>query len=273
MIGSGVPAQYVRLTGYGGNNAVNVQNLKTAREACVKLNHDLGKPSQELNAGGYPEQATVIEIEIYYSVNRTLDVFQSVHHSIDISTCGLTATKASTLTLRSGAGKCDVDLVKKVARGNCDAQAHANAAAWKGDISRQIPVVNMDKVPPNMRDQVLATLQQLQKPDPQSATPKGLSRLANGTKTILDTTCQIYRHEQLDHEVCVAALNPNDKTLNPYPIPASPLNAAIPGVLLESKSAALTITAQQVRWNLSVSPGLFSLPPGVTARNQPDVKP
>jgi hypothetical protein len=274
LAGGGVEVHYVRLAGYGGNNEVNLQNLVAMHEACVRRNRDMGRPVIVQDSASYPELVTAIDLEIYYSSNRTLDVFQSLHYSVDMVSCALEATAAKKLTLRSGAGKCDADLIKKLATGDCDTQAHARALAWKGAKAQSLPSIDLEKVPAHLRAQVLASYQHLQRSNPQGLQATEQLLAANEEKIMLDVRCQVYRHSQLSHEVCIAQPNLNSQQgLNPYPIPASPFNAAIPGVLMYSKSAALNITAQHVRWNLSVSPNVFNLPAGTQLRSLPGPKP
>lgn len=272
--GSGVAAHYVRLSGHAGDNKVKLQNLIEMREACVRVNRDMGRPVQTFDVNSYPALVTVIDLEIYYSANRTLDVFQSLHHSIDLSSCALEVTAAKKLTLRSGAGKCDVDLVKKTAIGNCDAQAHATALAWQGNTTQLATSVDMDKVPSQFREQVIASLKQMQNANSHESQSKELVQPLKQGKRLIDVDCQVYKHSQLNHEVCIAQPNATSKPgINPYPIPASPLSAGISGILLESKSPALSISAQQVDWNLSVSPDVFKIPTGIQLPTQSRTKP
>lgn len=274
LIGTGLKVHYVRLAGYAGNNEVNLKNLIAMREACAQSKRNMGSPVQSLDAVSYPALVTAVSLEIYYSSNRTLDVFQSLHYSVDMVSCALEATPAKKLTLRSNAGKCDADLVKKIATGDCDALAHANAQAWQGNKAQSLPSIDIDKVPAHLREQLLASYQQLQRSNSQGTQARDLPPAASEEKMMLDVKCQVYRHIQLSHEVCIAQPNLDSQPgLNPYPIPASPFNAAISGVLMQSKSPALNVTAQEVRWNLSVSPNVFKLPTGIQLRTLSGPKP
>ena len=265
--GSGVAAHYVRLSGFGGDNVVNNRNLLVTYRACTETQTALGRPFESLPAQGMPAIVSTHEIEIYYSTNRTLTIKQGTLFSIDGKTCALVITPHRFLELRSGAGRCDIDLLKNKAVGNCDASAHAQATGWSGvkQPSASMSAMDLDKVPAQTRVQVRTQLDELRRRSAPT-TPDAGSH-STETKEVANTGCQVYRNLTVATELCVA--NPTPTALNPlapYPIPAAPLNAGIPGILIAAKTPALTLVAQEVRWNLSVSPDLFNLP--TDARNR-----
>ena len=269
--GSGVAAHYVHLTGFGGDNEINLKNLLNTRQACVRLKTEMGQLFQPLPPDKIPKIVVSFEVEIYYTANRTLDVQQSALYSIDMANCALVSTPSKILKLRSSLGRCDIDLIKKEARGQCDAAAHARASAWSETklVRPAIPSVDMDKVLANMRAQVQTQSDQLKQQSsikPQSV--QGGQALKADTRTIAGTTCVLHRNAAAQAELCVAhPAQSMTEPLSPYPIPAAHLNGGVPGVLVDVKTPALTLRADHVTWNMSVSADVFSLPSGIDVRN------
>lgn len=269
--GSDVAVHYVRLTGYGGDNDVNRKNLIDTYRACADLQAGLGKPVKALPPEGAPAVVSTQEIEIYYAANRTLTVKQGALYDIDRGTCALVAIPHRMLELRSAAGRCDIDLIKKEARGQCDASAHERAAALSSASApdAKVPAIDLGKVPPRMRAQVEAQLERLkQLPGREQTAPAAESPAILQRKTLVNTPCEVHRHEALRSTLCIARLASSpERLLNPYPIPAAPLNGGIPGLLMEAKTPALTLQAQQVQLNLSVSKTLFEIPADVKVKS------
>ena len=123
-----------------------------------------------------------------------------------------------------GGGACDADMVRKVARGNCDAAALAASA--------RAPL----------------------RPEPPS-------RVGGETRVVAGMPCQVHRFAP-GWELCIA--HPATAQLtDPDPIPAAPLNGGVHGLLLEAHTRALTLEAKEARLNLSVPKEMFTLPPGL----------
>lgn len=265
--GSGVAVHYVRLTGYGGDNEVNRKNLIETHKACADTQAAFGKLAKALPPEGVPAVISTQEIEIYYASNRTLTIKQGTLYDIDRGNCALIAIPHRILELRSAAGRCDIDLIKKEARGQCDAAAHERAAASSMTYapSGKAPAVDLSKVPPQMRAQVEAQLERLkQMPRAQQDAPTAGIAATGQRKTLANTPCEVHRHEALQSMLCIATPAPSpERPLNPYPIPAAPLNGGIPGLLMAAKTPALTLQAQQVLLNLSVPRDLFAIPADV----------
>ena len=265
--GSGVAAHYVRLSGSGGDNEVNRRNLLVTYKACAETQAAFGRPFESLPAQGLPAIVSTHEIEIYYAANRTLTIKQGTLYSIDSTTCAVVATAHRFLELRSGAGRCDIDVLKNKAVGNCDASAHAQAAAWSGagQASASMSAVDMGKVPAQMRAQVQVELDRMAKRDAPASIDGSIEPIE--TREVANTVCTVHRNRAVMSELCVA--NPMPTALNlftPYPIPPAPLNGGIPGILIAAKTLALTLVAQEVQWNISVSPSLFNIPRNVRVR-------
>lgn len=265
--GAGVAVHYVHLSGWGGDNEVNRRNLLISYKACTETQAAFGRPYEALPAQGLPATVSTQDIEIYYSTNRTLTIKQGILHSIKSTTCALVATPHRIVELRSSAGRCDMDLLKSEAVGNCDAMAHAQAAAWTG--ARQavtsVSGIDMNKVPPQMRAQVQVQLDRMAKRDAPASIDGSIEPIE--TREVANIVCTVHRNRAVMSELCVA--NPMPTALNlftPYPIPPAPLNGGIPGILIAAKTPALTLVAQEVRWNISVSPSLFNIPRNVRVR-------
>jgi hypothetical protein len=263
--GTGIRVHHVQLSGHGGDNTIALRNLAVTYEACVQRNISMGRPSQSIPASGLPALVTAFEIDMYYASNRTLEVKKSLHHSIDVVSCALEAKESTILTFFSSAGKCDVDVAKKTASGQCDLQQHAKSAVLKANEStisisteQALGKIDLSYLPPEQRAKVEASLKSLKTATQVSDNPANNMEVK---KMIAGHLCSTYRDVGLNVERCLA--QPNRQTvsdLNPFPIPPATLNGYKPGVLLEIKSLALTVTAKSVNYSLSVSPDLFSLP-------------
>jgi hypothetical protein len=230
--GAGVPVHYVRLTGHGGDNDANRRNQQAMYDSCAKARIAAGQPVPPLPAGGIPALISNQDIEIYYAANRTLSVSRAQLSTVDPVSCELKTSANLTLRLTSSVGRCDIDLVRKQARGVCDASAHEHAAI---------------------------------------ALPRrAAADQPAGEKTVLGMSCDVHRAAAVSTEICVAEPTPaSDHPLDPFPIPADPFNAGHPGLLLQVDSPALTLRARDVRLNLSVSHDVFALPPGLDVKSIP----
>jgi hypothetical protein len=256
--GRGVQTHYVRLTGYGGDNAVNRNDLLIAHTGCAERNRFLRKPVEPLSPDDIPAIPRPIDVEIYYTANRTLTVTHGQTYRIEFDTCALTIFEHHMLRLVSGIGRCDIDLLKKEARGECDTDSHRRAPALVRGVASQPSAIDVSKLPPHLRAQIQARLDQLnQVPKATSNTNPSTTR---NTKTIAGHECEIVRLTVNSGEKCIA--NPSSS----FVIPASPFNAISPGLLLETKNYLMTLLAQQVSLHMEVPEAVFNVPQGVTIR-------
>lgn len=265
----------VSLAGHGGDNEVNLRHLIELREACVRLNATMGRPSAALPPGGYPKTVRLINMDIYYASNRTLEVLTSRIYDVDVTDCAVRRNDFNSHTLYSRAGICTMDMNRKTARGHCDAAAHARAVPLQ---ARQRPVSVAgamageglaEKAPPQYRKQVAAAL-----PAPPSSAQSGAgaSTANNEFQSIAGVQCRVYRDDApgISMERCMAQPTPQSVAgLNPYPIPPAPLNGMYPGILLALKGSIMTVTAEQLELNLPVSPNLFEVPAGFKLHSIP----
>lgn len=264
-----VPVHYVRLTGYGGDNDVNRKNLITDQHACVRVLAAFGRSAKALAPNEVPAVIAVVETEIYYAANRTLTINQGILHAIDDDTCALIEIPHRIAKLASSIGRCDIDLIKKVARGQCDAAQHEQAIAHTTRV--RPPKVDLDKVPLAMRAQVKAHIERLQQLG--QATPEMPEAAASEAerKVVAGMPCEVHRNDAVNVALCIASRPASGtRPLVPYPIPIAPYNGGNPGILLETRSPAITQQAQQVRLNISVPRALFMIPADVTIKTIPE---
>lgn len=251
--GTDVLAHYVKLKGHGLDNDRQLASLMDEYAACAKANELAGKPVQP--PPKLPEERLPVEHEIYYSANRTLSVKRGVLYVIDRDTCALATRKHHIHVLRSSAGKCDIDLVRNEARGECDSAAHARAPASR-TAAAKVPAVDMEKVPPHLRARVEEQLKQMKAAQPAGSGAAGQAQRA-GSKTVAGHQCTVYRLESVQAEKCVA------HPPSPFVIPAAPYNEGLPGILLQVRQpAVIALDAERVTLNLKVSEQLFSVPRG-----------
>ncbi|MGH8806355.1 MAG: hypothetical protein ACREX0_00580 [Noviherbaspirillum sp.] len=252
-----VEVHYVHLTGHGGDNETERNVLKREHGACVERNRIFGKAAKPLADEEIPAVPHQHDVEIYYARNRTLLAARQKVHRIERETCALAVFEYHNLRLSSGAGRCDIDLLKREARGQCDGAMHRRAPAASSSSSAtesQLRAIDMKKVPPHMRETVQAAIDRLK--DGADSAPKNGAR-KSATETIAGVECEVSRYVAVYAEKCIA--NPKSN----FVIPASPFNAERPGLLLEMKSAAMSLRAEQVTLHIRVSDDIFVPPAGM----------
>jgi len=223
---------HVHLTGFGADNSHKRELLLQTYRACVGMNQSLQKPTKLLAPDAVPPVIQAFDINIYYASNRTLIDVKSTSYGIDSDDCGLYSWKNHNATLNSGIGSCDMDLVKKTAKGRCDANAHETASARYGFEDGEMK-----------REPAKTTLE------------------SSLTKNIARTDCQVSQLKILGIEKCIA--HPQSA----FPIPASPYNFERAGLLLETTGPIMTIKADQVELNLALDTKLFSIPKDLAVRS------
>ena len=272
FLGDGVRFNYVALAGYGGNNDVNRKNLQDTYDACFKQGQLAGR-SVKLNELT-PDIASKISVEIYYTENRTLEILETLNHSINVLDCGVEPFPKKIWTLRSSAGICRADLTKKIAEGMCDFQSHQRATGTGSRTANQAsPSIDLSKIPPHARPQVEAAMKANAGSLAAGYASVGFVNTMQ-TNSVAGMPCQIYLNSSLKQEQCMAALEPTaSPQFNPKTVVTWGLNGGLRGVLLQLKSPALTLQAQNVSFNLAVTPSFFDLPAGVKVTSTPRVKP
>jgi hypothetical protein len=257
-LGQDVVVHYVRLTGNASDSKVERKNLQITYDACSSRNRSLNRPVAPLPDGGIPEVPSSIEVQIYYSANRTVAATEGKIHDINFDTCALEESQRHNLTLMSAAGECRVDLIKASAYGTCDERVHRDAPAATAQQPGlpALPKLDTSRMSSQLRAQTEAAAARAATymPRASSLPPTGETRQVAGEH------CAVYRHDGLSDEKCIA--RPESR----FFIPASCLNGAIPGLVLQIKSRLLNLTAQQVTMDMKVSESLFAVPPGVKIR-------
>ncbi len=272
FLGDGVRFHYAALTGHVGDNDINRKNLQDLYDACLKQGQLAGSATKGNEL--IPAIVSKVSIELYYTENRILEIHDTLHHSINVLDCGVQLFPKKTWTLRSSAGICRADLTKKIAEGMCDIQSHQRASGAGARVaSDALPAIDLSKIPPHLRHQVEAAMQaNAGLLAPGSAT----FGFANTLQTIrvAGVSCQIYQHLSLKQERCMATLEPTaSHPFNPKTVATWGLNGGLKGILLQLKSPALTLQAQNVAFNLAVTPKFFELPAGVKVTGIRGVKP
>jgi hypothetical protein len=129
--GTPVKVHRVRLDGYlnpdGGNDAV-IARLKKEVAHCLANN---GPKSSLKQITDWPTYFMSGRIDEYTAANRRIRYQSGVAYSIHPANCGLIGELSSTATLKSAKGICQIDLVKKIAVGDCDRNGHADAPVPK----------------------------------------------------------------------------------------------------------------------------------------------
>jgi len=102
----------------------NLDDLKQKVAFCVEANTRLGRPVRA--PAEYPDQILRVNEFEYSAPNRR--IMYAVSYSARMAEdCSLVEVEERTAVLSSAKGECEIDLVRKTARGVCDARAHADA--------------------------------------------------------------------------------------------------------------------------------------------------
>jgi len=103
-----------------------LDDLKQKVTFCIAANSRLGRPVRA--PAEFPEQALRVNEFEYSAPNRR--ILYTIAYTVRMAEdCSLVETEERNAVLRSTKGECEIDLVRKTARGVCDARAHADAAA------------------------------------------------------------------------------------------------------------------------------------------------
>lgn len=103
-----------------------LDDLKQKVAFCVATNPRRGLPVRA--PAEFPEQALRVNEFEYSAPNRRI-VYKIAYTVRMADDCSLVEAEERSAVLRSAKGECEIDLVRKTARGVCDARAHADAVA------------------------------------------------------------------------------------------------------------------------------------------------
>lgn len=264
-----VPVHFVSLKGYGGDNAVWRKELLESHRACVELLSKLGKTPVPLPPTGIPAHVLSEQIDIYYAANRTLSVSQGVLHSIDFNNCALTETPHHITAISSSAGKCDIDHVRREARGMCDMSAHRKAKLRApAHAFPPSPQPKLDHLSAEQRKLVEDQLKKMSGILPSTRGSIGLMRATEEVRQIAGMHCTVWQAApDPDWKLCIASLASHPtKSLQPALPDAGHFNSGVPGLLLEAKTAPLTLKAEKASLNQTIPESRFNVPAGFKMR-------
>lgn len=272
FLGDGVKLHHVALTGHGGDNDINRKNLQATYDACLKQGQLMGRATKSNES--IPAIASKISVELYYTENRALEILDTLNHSINVLDCGVEPFPKKTWTLRSSAGICRVDLIKKIAEGMCDIQSHQRASGAGARVANAgLPTIDLSNIPPLARQQIEAAMKANAGLLAAGYSSPGFVNTMQ-TISVAGMPCQIYLNSSLKQEQCMAALESTASSqFNPKTVATWGLNGGLKGILLQLKSPALTLQAQKIDLNLAVTPKFFDLPAGVKVTSIQGVKP
>lgn len=266
---SDVPVHFVSLKGHGGDNALLRKELLESHRACFELLPALGKKPVPLPPTGIPAHVLSKQIDIYYAANRTLSVSQGVLYSIDMNTCALTETPHHITAIFSSAGKCDIDHVRKEARGMCDMSAHRKAKIHApAHAFPASPPPKLDHLSAEQRKLVEEQMKKMSNILPSTSGSIGLMRATAEVRQIAGMHCTVWQAAtDPDWKLCIASLASHaTKSLQPAPPVISAFNSGVPGLLLEAKTAPLTLKAEQASLNQTIPESRFNIPAGFKMR-------
>lgn len=125
--GGKVKVHRARLDGYfmsqAGNDAM-IARLKKDVAKCLATNRPASSLKHTID---WPTYAISARVDEYMAANRSIRYQSGVAYVMHPADCGLIGEITSTATLTSARGICQIDLVKKIAEGDCDSSGHANA--------------------------------------------------------------------------------------------------------------------------------------------------
>jgi hypothetical protein len=128
--GQPVAVHRARMQGYlegkQGNGAA-LAELTRQVQRCVADATRRGQPSNPPTS--WPDYMLAERTDQYMAANRSIKYTSGVTYLVRYTDCSLIAEIVSTAQLVSSKGICEIDLVRKVARGSCDPGGHADALA------------------------------------------------------------------------------------------------------------------------------------------------
>ncbi len=126
--GAQVQVHRARLHGYFNGkegNAALLARLKENVQACVTDHQRTGQPVNPPKA--WPDYMVSHRDDYYLALQRSIQYSSGVSYQVNISDCSLLSKPVRTAKLESSAGICQIDLVAKIAKGNCGPDGHAGA--------------------------------------------------------------------------------------------------------------------------------------------------
>lgn len=181
-----VKVHRARLDGYlegKPGNADRLVQLQAQVQACLQMGKAGGAPVNPPRA--WPDFIYSQRTDEYSSANRSIRYSAGLLYAVNPVDCSLLEVQRVVAKLSSSNGSCDIDLLKKTARGVCDATAHADALPpVRTSVSTLGDVEAAQKKAPN--NPALTALARAMRPHP----PGGMGV----RKTILGIECEVWKN-------------------------------------------------------------------------------
>lgn len=188
MLGTGgtmVKVHFARLESYlqgSPDNAAQLAAMKAEAQKCVRQHQETGRPANPPRA--WPDFMLSHRFDQYSSANRSIRYSFGLSYAIKQDDCSLWEFPSATATLTSTMGNCEIDLLKKTAKGACDAQAHASARPPSRVPASSLPDVE-EALRKSSNNPGLAALAQAMRKNPPGGTGE--------RKTILGLECNVQK--------------------------------------------------------------------------------
>lgn len=126
--GTMVKVHFTRLDGYlegRPDNAAQLAVMKVEAQKCMRQHQETGKATNPRRA--WPDFVLSHRADLYSAANRAIEYQYGLAYGLNPTDCSLMEFPSATAILTSTMGICEIDLLRKTAKGVCDTQAHANA--------------------------------------------------------------------------------------------------------------------------------------------------
>lgn len=211
----------------------NLADLKQKVAFCMDANRRLGRPVRP--PAEFPDQILRVN-EFEYSAQNRRITYSVAYIARMADDCSLIEAEERNAVLSSVKGECDIDLVRKTARGVCDARAHADAVApprapGRAQMDKTMAALAAD---PRMAEQ-MAVLRKLAGP-PAAAGP---------TRSIAGHACETVQGMGGIHG-CVSKAGSFVPTVG------------VEGVTLQRTVGKESSTAVEARFDMKADPAIFA---------------
>lgn len=246
-VGNELLVHYVALRGDMKLDLNRRAQLTSEYTRCAEINQKLGREVAPLPAGGIPAVTLHQDFDLYYGEGQSLTEIRGVLYSIDRSDCKLVRRDMHELKIYKGSARCDVDLIKNEKSGFCN----------DGRVGSK-PAFDRSKVPPHMQHLVDEQIARLQREAPARRNIAAPISGSGKMKNVAGLRCEVYAVP--GGEKCIA--RPADSR---FDLTDGPLNAGMPGLLLELDDPTYSLRATDIKLNLGARRSFFT--PPASARN------
>lgn len=130
VTGKSVRVHWVHQVQQLGDDTINADRLKALKDsvqACITTHDGSGQLIAKVSA--WPDLVSRVRLDVYMASNRVVTYAHGVSYALNAMNCGLIESESKRVTVRSSVGICTVDLMAKVASGNCVVEGHQAAPA------------------------------------------------------------------------------------------------------------------------------------------------